>query len=236
MPPLCLNCHVEIHQAQSICETCWQEIDFISTPICKSCGYPFETSLGIHKDSICPACIAKKPDFDMARAALNYNDTSRDLLMKFKHGDQQHITPLFVRWLHLAKTNFPNDIQIDYVVPIPLHRKRLFKRRYNQAALLAKSFARDNKLVYRADLLLRIKATETQGHLSYKARHRNLRGAFKCSKKHKATLKDKSILILDDVYTTGSTANEAAKVLRRAGAKHIYVLTVARVPRPQKVD
>ncbi|WP_420548710.1 double zinc ribbon domain-containing protein [Curvivirga sp.] len=236
LPPHCLNCHVEISQSQAICSDCWSQISFIAQPICFCCGYPFENITGISNHSYCAACLAQKPKFHMARAAVTYNDLSRDLLLKFKHGDQQHIAPLFTRWLNMASLHFPDDIKFDYVIPVPLHSRRLIKRRFNQAALLAKAFAKQNDLIYAANLLQRIKQTETQGHLTPKARRRNLHGAFRVSKKFQQSLQDRTVLVIDDVYTTGSTVEEAAKILRKNGAKEVYILTVARVMRPQKVD
>ncbi|MTI08661.1 ComF family protein [Curvivirga aplysinae] len=236
MPPHCLSCHKEILQPQSICEDCWPQLSFLTQPICHCCGYPFENNIGISNQSYCAACHAKRPHFHMARAAVTYNDLSRDLLLKFKHGDQQHIAPLFTRWLNMAALHFPEDIDVDYVIPIPLHRKRLIKRRFNQAALLAKRYAKQNDLIYIPNLLQRIKPTKPQGHLSLKARRRNLQGAFSVPQTFHKKLENRTILIIDDVYTTGSTVEEAAKILRKNGAKDVYILSVARVIRPQKVD
>ena len=161
----------------------------------------------------------------MARSILEYDDFSKQLILAFKHGDQTHLTPILVKFLTLADPEIFKNV--DMIAPVPLHWKRRFRRQYNQSALLGKALGKQKNIPFEPLVLKRIKNTESQGHKHQKQRQLNVKGAFKVIKPN--LIFGKTVLLIDDVMTTGATINECAKVLRRAGAKEVKVLTVYRV-------
>jgi len=175
----------------------------------------------------CGGCISEPPDFTSARAPILYDDASRRIVLGFKHADRTHPAPALALWMQRAGVEFwPYT---DYIAPVPLHRWRLFKRRYNQAALLANELGRLTQKQVVVDVLLRRRATPIQGHLSRKERHANVKGAFALNVRHRDLIEDKSFVLIDDVLTTGATVNECSRVLLKAGAKCVNILTLARV-------
>lgn len=241
MPPSCLSCSKIVSNNQGLCENCWEELTFLGKPCCAQCGFPFDTNLSKNKDTengLCGPCISRQPKFDKARSIVTYDDISRDLILKFKHGDRLEVAPLFGHWLTLQYKEITSHTDVDFIVPIPLHPKRLLFRRFNQAALIAKHLSKNVGKPFHPRLLKRIKNTESQGHLSASARKRNIRNAFQIDRLPKSavtgTLEGTCVLLIDDVYTTGSTVEEAANCLKRAGARTVFVLTIARVIRPSE--
>ncbi len=203
----------------------WGRLEFIAAPQCAACGWPFEFEVG--EGSLCVACLARRPAYGMARSALKYNDASRDLVLGFKHADKTHAAPAFVPWMMTAGRDVLSGA--DLLVPVPLHRLRLIARRYNQAALIAHALAKCAKVPVLPDALLRIRSTPPQGHLNAKQRRRNVRKAFAVNPKRAKQVAGKTIVLIDDVYTTGATAEECARILLKAGARAVHVLTLARV-------
>jgi ComF family protein len=181
-------------------------------------------------DMLCAGCIREPPAFDRARAALAYDDASRPLVLGLKHGDQTHAAPAYARWLQRAAG--PLLAEADVIAPVPLHRWRLWHRRYNQAALLALALGRAGGVPVVPDLLVRRKRTPSQGGLNRTERRRNVRGAFVVRPGHAARVKGARVLLVDDVLTTGATVSECAKALRRAGAAAVDIAVLARVVRP----
>jgi ComF family protein len=176
---------------------------------------------------VCAACIARPPAFSRARAVFRY-DTARDLVLRFKHADRTDYAPAFVTWMQRAGADL--IATSDVVVPVPLHRWRLLKRRYNQAAVLANAIALQSGLEALPDILTRTRSTPSQGAMiSAKARRRNVLGAFAVRPSMKPRLKAKRVLLIDDVMTTGATLEACARALKRAGAQEISALTLARV-------
>lgn len=175
--------------------------------------------------------MSRPPRFDRARAAVAYDDASSRLILAFKHGARMEATPLFLRWMEAAGRPLLEDA--DMIAPIPLHWKRLTRRRFNQAAELARGLARRRSKPYAPDLLRRAKATPSQAGLPPGERRRNVAGAFRLNPAHAERVRGRRVLIIDDVFTTGATAEQACMVLRRAGAAHVDILTVARVQRPR---
>ncbi len=231
LPHQCLKCGAVIGGVGALCAACWVEITFIAPPVCERCGYPFELDQGGDgADGLCGACLRNPPPWARARAVFRYDERSRHLVLGFKHGDRIHAAPAFGAWLHRAAG--PLAAQADMVVPVPLHRLRLFRRRYNQAALLAQAFARAADLPWAANLLTRVRATPSQGRLSRRRRRLNVRGAFAVAPRHRHRVKGRRIILVDDVLTTGATVESAARCLLRAGAAAVDVLTLARVVRP----
>jgi len=172
------------------------------------------------------------PAFDKARAILAYDDNSRSAILALKHADRLDLVPGFSRWLSRTGRSLLEDC--DMIVPVPLHRFRLWRRRYNQSAELARRLAGDWKRGYAPFALIRARATASQGAMSgAKARRRNVLGAFKVP--DPAKVQGKRVLLLDDVLTTGATVEACARALKRAGAEQVHVLVLARVVKASDV-
>ena len=223
LPGRCMRCGMIVADAGALCPTCWDAVNFIAPPFCSSCGQPFEVDpLG---DSLCASCIANPPVYRHARAVFRYDDGSRPLVLRFKHGDRTGAAPSFGRWMARAGAALLTDAEV--IVPVPLHRWRLWRRRYNQAALLAQAVARIADRPCAPDALARIRATPSQGMLGRSQRRRNVRGAFRV--KRPEVIEGRQVLLVDDVLTSGATVGECVRALLRAGAVAVDVLTLARV-------
>ena len=209
----------------TVSPTFWSKLQFIENPFCKVCGIPF--SFKIANDALCAACIEQKPTFDLSRSAVTYNDASRKVILAFKYGDRQHSVHTFTPWLIRAGENLIE--QADFIVPVPLHRRRLRERQFNQSALLAQEISTRTEKPHIPDALIRTRHTIPQQGLSARDRDKNVRGAFTVKKNYLKTLKGKNVLLIDDVFTSGATLNECSRVLKSAGATEINVLTIARV-------
>jgi ComF family protein len=228
-PPLCIVCREPVTDPDSLCPSCWQTLHFLDGPCCAACGLPFEIDPG--EGTLCGACLARPPDFDKARAIVRYDEASRKPVLALKHADRLDLVPAFGRWLD--RTGRPLLAECDMVVPVPLHRSRLWKRRYNQSAELARALARRAGVPAEPLVLTRSRPTPSQGEMpSASARRRNVQGAFAVPKHCRNTVRDRRVLLVDDVLTTGATANACARALKRAGARSVFVLALARVVRP----
>lgn len=228
-PPLCVLCREPVADPDSLCPECWNTLQFIDGPVCACCGLPFEVDAG--PDTLCGTCLAHPPEFDKARAILCYDDAGKKPVLALKHADRLDLVPAFARWLE--RTAQPVLADADMIVPVPLHPLRLWKRRYNQSAELARGLARRTGIAFEPLILKRQKATPSQGAMpSAEARRRNVRGAFTVPKTRRASVKGKRILLIDDVLTTGATVSASARALKRAGAECVFVLALARVVRP----
>ena len=226
LPPLCLGCRKLVDRPGSLCTGCWSGLVFISSPKCEICGTPFETAPP--GESICGACHAVPPLWAKARAAVLYDAASRPLILGFKHGDRLHAAPLFIGWLGLAGAEILETA--DVLVPVPLHPRRLIARRYNQSAVLARGLAARTGHSVSDRALRRVKPTPSQGRMTANQRARNVAGAFDIEPKRTHEIADRHIVLIDDVRTSGATVNACTRVLIRAGARTVYVLTIARVP------
>ncbi|MBX2834351.1 MAG: ComF family protein [Micavibrio sp.] len=202
----------------------WGRLNFICTPHCDTCGFPFDFE--VSEGALCAACLDYPPKYDSARSALVYDDVSRQFVIAFKHSDKTHYAPAFIPWLIRAGQELIDES--DVIVPVPLHPLRLVRRRYNQAALLAMFLGKETGLGVANDAIRRTRATKTQGHLNMVERKKNVRKAFEVNPRRNDAIKGKRVLLLDDVYTTGATVNECTRALKIAGAKEVHVLTLAR--------
>lgn len=201
----------------------WSRIHFLDGPVCDGCGVPFEYDLGAR----CPACLAKPRAFDRARAACLYDETSREPILKLKHADRTDLAPLMARWLSRAAWELIEDA--DAIAPVPLHRLRLLSRRYNQAAEIARALSRLTGTPYLPDALVRRRPTDTQAGKSGSGRRRNVAGAFEVPARKRERVAGLRILLVDDVLTTGATAEGCARALKAAGASAVDLAVVARV-------
>lgn len=225
LPPRCLACGESVQVSGAVCPECFDTLEFIAHPYCDGCGVPLPE--GLPHGSICPECSAHPPPYAKARAALIYKGVLHRLISRFKYHDQLQATPLLTRWMQMAGSELIREA--DMIVPVPLHWRRMLQRRYNQAAELARVIAKSTAAEYRPDLLKRKRYTRPQASLSRIGRARNVKGAFALRRAaDKAIIKNKTILLVDDVMTTGATISVCAKALKRAGAKKVLVLTVAR--------
>jgi ComF family protein len=222
-PPLCIGCRGPVGQA-GFCAPCWSRVTFLDGPACACCGLPFGVAL--EGEMLCAACLSTPPAFDSARAILSYDEHSRTAILALKHADRLELVPDFARWL--GRSGRALLERCDLVVPVPLHRVRLWQRRYNQAAELGRRLAREWNRPFDPLALSRSRATQSQGAMaSAKARRRNVQRAFTVP--DPARVAGKRILLLDDVLTTGATAEACARALKRAGAAEVHALALARV-------
>ena len=224
LPPLCLMCDEGVGGAATLCPTCWKQIHFIAPPFCACCGAPFDIPAAA--GMLCGSCLTTPPLYQSARAAMLYDEASRKLVLDFKHGDRTYAARALATWMHRAADFIA---EADALVPVPLHRWRLFNRRYNQSAMLADHVGALMGKPVLVDVLQRIRGTPTQGHRKKKERQENVRGAFAVPPQHHALVAGKTLVLVDDVLTTGATVEECTRILLGAGARQVHVLTLSRV-------
>ena len=225
-PQQCCICKNYLSDNGQLCIKCAGKFDFISSPKCDLCGFPFEFELkSSNKKLLCPKCLKKSYKFDKAISAVRYNEFSKRLILPLKHGDKTQ----YAKTIASIMSMFGRELaqQSDFIIPVPIHFTRMLKRKYNQASLIATHLSKIYKKPVLYTTLLRQRATKSQGHLSIVERKKNISGAFFV--KHIKKIKGKNILLIDDVFTTGATVNECAKILKRNGANKVFVLTFARV-------
>jgi ComF family protein len=225
LPPRCLACGEIVGEPDSLCGRCWSAITFFAPPWCVNCGLPFPYPMG--EGAVCAACARERMSWDRARAVMRYDKNSRRLVLSLKHGDRTHLARALGGWMQRAGADILDGA--DLIVPVPLHWTRLFTRRYNQAGLLAHAVHAAGGPPVAPDWLVRRRRTPSQGRLGPLARARNVRGAFQL--RPGRSVQGKRLVIVDDVLTTGATVEECARVLRRAGAEWVGVLTLARALR-----
>ncbi|MDP3174491.1 MAG: ComF family protein [Phenylobacterium sp.] len=224
LPPRALDGEGRAMAAGLSAET-WTRIHFLDGPVCDGCGAPFEYDLG--EGVRCAPCMARPRAFSRARAACLYDETSRDPILKLKHADRLDLAPMFARWLSRAAHDLLEEA--DAIAPVPLHPMRLLRRRSNQAAEIARSLAGQRGVTYLADALVRRRATETQAGRSGSGRRRNVAAAFAVPPTKARQVAGRNILLVDDVMTTGATAEGCARALLAAGAARVDVAVIARV-------
>lgn len=225
LPPRCPVCR-EIASADGrYCAACWAGLRFITAPMCARCGAPFDIDRG--PDAACGACLATPPRYTAARAAMIYDGSARAVLLSFKHGDREYLSRVMAPQLVRAGAGWLGPGAL--LVPVPLHRWRLWRRGFNQAAVLARATGRRSATPVAVDALVRIKAAIISRGMGRRKRARNVEGAFRVARP--AAVRGRDIVLVDDVLTTGATAEACARMLFRAGARSVRVLTWARVVR-----
>ena len=225
LPPQCLACRAPVAEMGTLCPACWSRLKLIEQPYCARLGIPFAYDLG--PGALSAEAIADPPPFDRARAAAVYDDVARRLVHGLKYRDRLELARWMANWMARAGSGLLKAA--DVVVPVPLHRRRLWWRRYNQSALLAHVLAETAGKPVANDALWRIRATAQQVGLSAEERDRNVRGAFRVTAEGRQYIAGRRVLLVDDVYTTGATVKAGTRALLRAGAVAVDVLTFARV-------
>jgi ComF family protein len=228
LPPRCPGCGTVTDAPHRFCLACWSALTFLGEPCCVRCAMPFAYGEGAAVS--CGRCLAEPPAYDRLRAAVAYGDIARTVALKLKYGGRPGVAETMARFMerHLDGAAAP------VLAPVPLHRWRIWRRGYNQAALIAGALARRAGLEAQLDLIERVKATPVLRGMNPRQRNQAVRGAFRVHPKHKAALKGRAVILVDDVYTSGATANACARILRRAGAAQVQVLCWARVVREEQ--
>jgi ComF family protein len=231
-PPRCRACAARItgRDAEYFCSRCWTKIQRIGHPLCVLCGRPFPDAAG--DDHTCGGCITRPPHFVQARAWACYpreeseEHPLRQAVQKFKYGRKVSLGKPLGRVMARGCREFLAACEADLIIPVPLHPQRLRWRGFNQSALLARQISRIYAVPMDPFLLRRIKETPAQTQLNEEERRRNVRGAFALAAG--GAIENKSVLLIDDVYTSGATVNECSRTLRKSGAEQVFVLTLAR--------
>ncbi|ABR61340.1 ComF family protein [Sinorhizobium medicae] len=222
-PPVCCGCGRLTGDARAVCPSCWAKIPLIERPYCEVLGMPFTFDPG--EGAVSPEAIANPPVFDRLRSAAIHEGIVRDLVHGLKYRDRTDLAPMMAEWMIRAGDGAV--AAADMIVPVPLHAFRLWRRKFNQAAELARFVAKHSARTYRPDVLRRTKRTSRQVGLGARAREANVRGAFSVPEGLRREVAGKRIVLVDDVYTTGATVTAAARALKRAGAGDVTVLTFA---------
>jgi ComF family protein len=232
LPPHCPACDADVPVHGTFCPACFAAMNFITEPLCHSCGLPFASQAQAGITRTCATCTEHPPLWREARAALLYDDAARELILPFKHANRQEIADVLAA--HMARAGRPLLSEAQVIVPVPLHRWRLFRRGFNQAALLGRALGKLAGVPTLPDALRRTRRTPLLGPLSATQRATALHGAFAVRPSRAAALRGKHILLVDDVMTSGATAGACAEVLLQAGCAGVDVLVAARVPDPRQ--
>lgn len=228
-PPRCPLCGDGIAAQSGVCSGCWSELVIPGLPACSTCQRPFRADdgvAGIEDSKLCAPCMADPPLHDGIAAGTLYNDASRKLILSFKHGGRIALAPILAKLIAARLPEMGDDWSL---IPVPLHRWRLWRRGYNQAAMLAVEIGKSTGTKVLRDGLLRTKQTRSLGGLGRKARKRTLAGALSINPRHEKTVKGRNIILVDDVLTSGATSEACVRVLKRHGAKTVVVACFARV-------
>ena len=234
LPPRCPACGDVVEGDDRFCGACWGRLHFLGPPWCNACGEPFAGAA--LPGARCHRCATSSPAFDAARAALAYADPVKQVVLGLKHGDQTHLARAMAAQMLRVGTGWLGPDAV--IVPVPLHRARLWRRGYNQAALIARALARKSGAVLAVDALVRTRATPPSGGMGREARYANVAGAFRVARA--AAITGRAVVLVDDVLTSGATGHACAAALKASGAARVNLLTFARVvwpgARPHEAD
>jgi ComF family protein len=231
LPPRCAACDNPVETHGQLCASCFGQTNFISAPFCSRCGVPLASVEQGGADVVCPVCREHAPVFRHARAALRYDEQARRLILPLKHADRLELASVLAPMM--VRAGAALLARADVLVPVPLHRRRLFQRKYNQAAVLAFAVGRLADQPVLPDALIRIRRTAPLDEKSPEERMREVAGALGTRPCRAGQVAGKTVLLVDDVMTSGATANACATVLLEAGAVAVDVLVAARVPDPR---
>jgi ComF family protein len=226
LPPRCAGCGTIVADVHSFCPDCWPKIEFLGEGGCKTCGMPLEAT----EAETCGACLARPPRIARTRAAVAYGDLTRSLAIRLKYGRKVATARTMARYMAPLISSADCDA---ILVPVPLHRTRLWQRGFNQSALVARELARRLDLTAHPLVLRRHRRTPPLKGMSSLQRRKTVAGAFKVT--DKAAVAGRAVILVDDVLTTGSTADACARALQRAGAARVELITWARVVRPSQL-
>jgi len=224
LPQLCASCREPVG-SDGLCPACWSKLSFIAPPYCERLGIPFAYDPG--PGILSMEAIADPPAYRRARAAVRFDEVAGTLVHALKYGDRLDLAPMMGRWMATAGHSLTDEA--DAIIPVPLHWRRYWARRFNQSALLAEAIAKASQVPLALGALKRAKATPQQVGLSQSARALNVQGAFRVSPSGKAAVAGRRLILVDDVITTGATVDACARALLRAGAAEVNVLAFARV-------
>lgn len=224
-PPRCPLCGAGVSAQAGLCADCWGDLAIPGEPSCASCRRPFGD--GVPGGATCAPCLAEPPRHDGIAAATLYNDASRKLVLAFKHGSRLGLAQMMARLMAARLAGEPRHEWL--IVPVPLHRWRLWRRGYNQAAILAQELAKLTDGTLGLDVLERRKSTAALGGLGRQARRRELAGAIRLTAGRKSAVQGRDILLVDDVLTSGATSDVCVSALKRGGASRVVVTCFARV-------
>jgi ComF family protein len=230
LPPLCPSCRAPLGGGAGLCADCWSKLSLIEPPYCARLGIPFIYDPGPGLLSM--EAIANPPAYDRARAAVRYDEVARALVLGFKYGDRLDLAPMLGHWMARAGRELLQDA--DALLPVPLHWRRLWARRFNQSAALARTISDICDVPVLDGTLKRVRATPQQVGLSKAKRADNVQGAFRVPAERKADVAGRRVVLIDDVLTSGATVDTCARALLRAGARHVDVLVFARVVAPAR--
>lgn len=226
LPPRCPICGITVQEDHRFCLSCWQDLKFLNQPWCSLCGAPFAFDRG--ENECCAHCLVDPPDHDGVRAAVVYDDMSALVAMRLKYGNRLGLAELIAKQL----ARFDNEIAPDaLIIPVPLHRSRLWRRGFNQSVLIADGILRRTQAEQANRILVRTTATPPLRSASARQRQKLVRGAFGIAKGCSGRIEGREIILVDDIYTSGATANACAKTLKAAGAARVLVFCWARVLR-----
>jgi ComF family protein len=230
-PPKCLACKQDIAAGASLCLACWSKLVLIDEPVCDALGTPFAHDEG--EGALSPAAVADPPPWDKARAAVAFDEASKALIHLLKYRDTHEAGLAMAQMMFGAGRKLIADC--DLIVPVPLHRLRLWRRRFNQAAVLTQRLGLLSGKPFAYDALLRGVPTRTQVGLTAEERRKNVRRAFAVPLEKRPIIEGKTVLLVDDVRTTGATAGASVRALKDAGAARVHVLTFALVLEPTRL-